>query len=94
MLMGVTELSGLNEARTRKELIDPALKKAGWDVNNPEQVRIEIPVDGFDPKAWEKVKDILEAGGIYDAELPVLTRHGNGHRQNAHRYVANRCLSP
>jgi type I restriction enzyme R subunit len=70
MLMGVTELSGLNEARTRKELIDPALKKAGWDVNNPEQVRIEIPVDGFDPKAWEKVKGILEAGGIYDADLP------------------------
>jgi type I site-specific restriction endonuclease len=32
MLMGVTELSGLNEARTRKELIDPALKKADWDV--------------------------------------------------------------
>jgi len=59
-----------NEAKTRKELIDPALKKAGWDVNNPEQVRIEIPVDGFDPKAWEKVKRILEAGGIYDANLP------------------------
>jgi len=24
------------EAKTRKELIDPALKKAGWDVGNVE----------------------------------------------------------
>ncbi len=43
MLAGVLELSRPNEAKTRKELIDPALKKAGWDVNNPEQVPIEIP---------------------------------------------------
>ncbi len=68
--MGVMELPGQNEAKTRIELIDPALKKAGWDVNNPEQVRTEIPVDGFDPNAWENVKRILEAGGIYDGNLP------------------------
>ncbi len=42
-------MSSPTEARTRKELIDPALKKAGWDINNPDQVGIEIPVDGFDP---------------------------------------------
>ena len=61
-----------NEATTRTELIDPALKRAGWDVNNPEQVRTEIPVDGFDPKAWEALKRrIRDAGGVYDAELPV-----------------------
>jgi type I restriction enzyme, R subunit len=59
-----------NEAITRKELIDPALKEVGWDVFNPEQVRTEIPVDGFDPKAWENVKRILEAGGIYEGNLP------------------------
>ncbi len=68
--MGVMELPGPNEAKTRKELIDPALKKAGWDVNNPEQVRTEIPVDGFDPKAWENVKRILEVGGLYEGNLP------------------------
>ena len=39
------------EAKTRRELIDPALQKAGWDVGDPNQVRIEIPVDGFDPAA-------------------------------------------
>ncbi len=36
------------EAHTRKDLIDPALKRAGWDVADPNQVGIEIPVDGFD----------------------------------------------
>jgi hypothetical protein len=30
------------EAQTRKQLIDPALEKAGWDVKNPDQVGIEI----------------------------------------------------
>lgn len=45
MLVGVLELFRPNEAKTRRELIDPALKKAGWDVNNPDQVRIEIPVE-------------------------------------------------
>jgi hypothetical protein len=39
------------ESQTRKALIAPTLCKAGWDVDNPDQVRIEIPVDGFDPAA-------------------------------------------
>ena len=44
------------EAKTRKELIDPALEKAGWDLSNPDQVGIEIPVDGFDPAAWHALE--------------------------------------
>jgi type I site-specific restriction endonuclease len=35
-----------NEADTRKELIDRALEKAGWNLNDSNQVGIEIPVDG------------------------------------------------
>jgi type I restriction enzyme R subunit len=62
------------EARTRKELIDPSLAKAGWDVNNPDQVGIEIPADGFDPQAWRaleaKLRRLGETGVVYDAELP------------------------
>jgi type I site-specific restriction endonuclease len=62
------------EARTRKELIDPALAKAGWDVNNPDQVGIEIPVDRFDPQAWKvleaKLRRLRETGVVYDAKLP------------------------
>ena len=64
-----------NEAKTRKELIDPALKKADWNVTNPDQVGLEIPIDGFDPKAWEALKEqinrIREIGGIYNLELPA-----------------------
>ena len=64
-----------SEARTRKELIDPALRKAGWDVDDPDQVGIEIPVDGFDPQAWKalqaKLRCLGEAGVPYDVELPT-----------------------
>ena len=63
------------EAKTRKELIDPALQKAGWDVDNPDQVGIEIPVDGFDPVAWQrlevKLRRLREAGVAYEVELPA-----------------------
>ena len=63
-----------NEARTRKELIDPALQKAGWDVNNSDQVGLEIPVDGTDPHLWTTLKAKLdrvkEGGGSYHVKLP------------------------
>jgi type I restriction enzyme R subunit len=62
------------ERQTRKSLIDPALKRAGWDVRNPDQVGIEIPVDGFDPAAWHtleaRLRRIRDEHGIYDVELP------------------------
>lgn len=64
-----------NEAQTRKDLIDPALQKAGWDVGNPAQVGIEIPVDGFDPQAWKQLerelRTIREQGGTFDVKLPA-----------------------
>ena len=31
-----------NEAVTRRQMIDPALARAGWDVNEPDQVGIEV----------------------------------------------------
>jgi hypothetical protein len=54
---GAQNLFNPNEAKTRKDLIDPALQKAGWDVNNPDQVGLEIPVDGSDPKAWAAITE-------------------------------------
>jgi type I restriction enzyme, R subunit len=67
-------MAGLNEAKTRKEMIDPALERAGWNINDPNQVGLEIPVDGTDAKAWaelkEKLDQIRESGGTYDVELP------------------------
>ncbi len=60
------------EAKTRKELIDPALEKAGWDLGNPDQVGIEIPVDGFDPAAWHTLEiQLREARVAYTVDLPA-----------------------
>lgn len=42
----------LNEAETRKRLIDIMLKEAGWDVNDREKVKIEFPLK--DHKEQEK----------------------------------------
>jgi len=59
-----------SEKRTRKELINPALKKAGWDINNHAQVGLEIPVDNSDVEAWKKLEKRLiglkqRGGSIY-----------------------------
>jgi hypothetical protein len=37
-----------NEANTRPELIDKAPQTTGWHLEDPNQVGIEIPVDGYD----------------------------------------------
>ncbi|WYL96543.1 MAG: DEAD/DEAH box helicase family protein [Gloeotrichia echinulata IR180] len=47
----------LSEANTREKSIDPALQKAGWNLTNPDQVKIEIPVDGYDAAPWNGVTD-------------------------------------
>ena len=64
-----------SEAKTRKELIDPALKRAGWDVADANRVGLEIPVDGFDPTAWQilqqQITQVRASGGVtYNLETP------------------------
>ncbi|MBN2149586.1 MAG: DEAD/DEAH box helicase family protein [Anaerolineales bacterium] len=49
----------ISEAETRKELIDPALEKAGWLMRDHTRVRIEIPVDGYDAEPWNGVTDYV-----------------------------------
>lgn len=46
-----------SEARTRAKRIDPQLEKAGWNLNDRTQVRIEVPVDGYDAQPWNGVTD-------------------------------------
>jgi type I restriction enzyme R subunit len=41
----VEETLDLNEAETRKKLIDIMLKDAGWDVSNKELVKLELPLE-------------------------------------------------
>jgi type I site-specific restriction endonuclease len=62
-----------SEARTRKELIDPALKRAGWDVADANRVGLEIPVDGFDPAAWQALQVELRrvSGGQASYQVPL-----------------------
>ena len=61
------------EARTRAELIDPALLRAGWDVRDPAKVGLEIPVDGTDPAAWQQLQATLQRlrGQHRIAETPL-----------------------
>lgn len=49
--------STLNEAQARYILIDPALEKAGWNLNDRTQVGFEVPVDGYDAEPWNGVTD-------------------------------------
>lgn len=51
------ELRKISEERTRKEMIDPQLEKAGWYLADHSKVDIEIPVDGYDAEPWNGVTD-------------------------------------
>jgi type I site-specific restriction endonuclease len=47
----------LNEAQTRALQIDPQLRAAGWKLSDRTQVRLEVPVDGYDAEPWNGVTD-------------------------------------
>jgi type I restriction enzyme R subunit len=48
----------LNEAKTRAQLINPQLERAGWNLSDHTQVRFEVPVAGYDPTPWNGFTDI------------------------------------
>jgi type I site-specific restriction endonuclease len=50
-------LHRITEERTRKEMIDPQLERAGWYLRDHAKVKIEIPVDGYDAEPWNGVTD-------------------------------------
>lgn len=53
----------LNEAQTRTLHIDPQLRAADWKLNDRTQVRLELPVDGYDAQPWNSITDYC----LYDA---------------------------
>src|ERR1700721_2670553 len=57
-----------NEAQTRVLHIDPQLRAADWKLNDRTQVRLEVPVDGYDAEPWNGVTDYC----LYDATRDVL----------------------
>jgi type I restriction enzyme R subunit len=58
----------LSESKTRSTLIDPALRAAGWRLNDRSQVQFEIPVDGYDAEPWNGVTDYC----LYDPSGNVI----------------------
>jgi type I site-specific restriction endonuclease len=50
-------LRRISEERTRKEMIDSQLEKAGWVLRDHSKVKIEIPVDSYDAEPWNGVTD-------------------------------------
>ena len=48
----------LSEGQARYILIDPALRGAGWNLEDRTQVGFEIPVDGYDAAPWNGVTEI------------------------------------
>ena len=57
-----------SEAQTRALQIDPQLRAADWKLNDRTQVRLEVPVDGYDAEPWNGVTDYC----LYDASGNVL----------------------
>jgi type I restriction enzyme R subunit len=47
----------ISEQKTRYSLIDPQLKKAGWNLSDRTQVGFEIPVAGYDATPSEGITD-------------------------------------
>lgn len=47
----------ISEQKTRYSLIDPQLKKAGWNLSDRTQVGFEIPVAGYDASPSEGITD-------------------------------------
>jgi type I site-specific restriction endonuclease len=62
-----------SEALTRKALIDPALQATGWNIDDPAQVGLEIPVDGSNATAVQEVlarlRHVKDAAQLYHAQL-------------------------
>lgn len=80
-----------NEALTRKNRIDPALLKAGWNVHDPNQVGIEIPVDGYNAEPWNGITDYilhrLNGEILAVVEAKKQTRDPNVAREQVKHYV-------
>ena len=81
----------LSEAATRRNLIDPVLSKAGWNLGNRSQVRFEIPVDGEDAEPWNGITDysLYRPNGeiIAVVEAKRMTHDPRLAQQQAEHYV-------
>ena len=66
-----------NEALTRALQIDPQLRLANWKLNDRTQVRLEVPVDGYDAEPWNGVTDYCmydASGNVWRSFAPGMDR--------------------
>ena len=77
----------ISEATTRKELIDPALEKAGWHLRDHTRVGLEIPVAGYDKEPWNGVTDQPNGEVIAVVEAKRATHDPRLAQQQAEHYV-------
>jgi len=84
--------SSLNEGQARYILIDPALRDAGWNLDDRTQVGFEIPVDGYDAAPWNGVTDycLYAPGGevIAVVEAKRCSRNPREADEQLRHYVA------
>lgn len=84
--------SSLNEGQARYILIDPALRAAGWNLEDRTQIGFEIPVDGYDAAPWNGVTDycLYAPGGevIAVVEAKRCSRNPREADEQLRHYVA------
>src|SRR5689334_7638184 len=81
-----------NEANTRREFIDRELTAAGWDLDDPSRVGLEIPVDGVDAEPWNGITDycLYQSNGevIAVVEAKRTSRHPRVADEQVKHYAA------
>jgi len=58
----------LKESQTRWRMINPQLEAAGWKLSDHTQVRLEVPVEAYDPEPWNGYTDFC----LYASDGSVL----------------------
>ena len=72
------------EAKTRQEIIDLRLAKAGWDVNSPAQVTSELDIWVGLPEGIEKPEHEHQGFQYADYVLHSFLCGGDGQRNHQH----------
>jgi type I restriction enzyme R subunit len=79
------------EAKARALLINPQLDRAGWKLSDHTQVRLEVPVTGYDPTPWNGYTDYCLYDGIGSViavvEAKKTARNPREGEEQLRRYV-------
>ena len=83
--------SNFREAEIRYNLIDPLLKKAGWNLADRTSVSFEVPVDGYDASPINGITDncLFRANGEVLAviEAKRTSRDGRVGKEQLYQYI-------